>query len=131
MGVGVTSLGHLWTGRRRPHNHYVIGDPAYTTPTAYSVGTAGRRIPSTGDCGPQDGAAEKLLSTTLLGSLARGHGGGPQPFKGRVIWWSRGSYVPEQAPQGATGRGLGWSRGPRGPEEQHDFGGGSRGWNRD
>ena len=48
MGVGLTSLGHLWTGRRRPHNHYAIGDPADTTPTAHAVGTAGRRLPSTG-----------------------------------------------------------------------------------
>jgi hypothetical protein len=47
MGVGLTSLGHLWAGRRRPHNNYVIGNPADTTPTAYSVGTAGRRPPST------------------------------------------------------------------------------------
>ena len=31
-----------------------------------------------GDCGSQGGAAEELLTTTLLGSLARGHGGGPQ-----------------------------------------------------
>ena len=37
MGVGLTSLGHLWTGRRRPHNHYVIGDPADTTPIAFSA----------------------------------------------------------------------------------------------
>jgi hypothetical protein len=73
MGVGLTSLGHPWTGRRRSHNHYVIGDPADTTPTAHSVGTAGRRSPSTGDCGPPGGATEELLSTTLLGSLARGH----------------------------------------------------------
>jgi hypothetical protein len=27
MGVGLTGLGHLWTGRRRRHTHYVIGDP--------------------------------------------------------------------------------------------------------
>ena len=73
MGVGLTSLGHPLTGRKRPHNHYVIGDPADTTPTAHSVGTAGRRSPSTGDCGPPGGATEELLSTTLLGSLARGH----------------------------------------------------------
>ena len=73
MGVGLTSLGHPWTGRRRPHNHYVIGDPADTTPTAHSVGTAGRRSPSTEDCWPPGGATEELLSTTLLGSLARGH----------------------------------------------------------
>ncbi len=37
MGVGLTSLGHPWTGRRRPHTHNVIGDPADTTPTAHSV----------------------------------------------------------------------------------------------
>ena len=73
MGVGLTSLGHPWTGRRRPYNHYVIGNPADTTPTAHSVGTAGCRSPSTGDCGPPGGATEELLSTTLLGSLARGH----------------------------------------------------------
>ena len=41
------------------------------------------------------------------------------------------SVVLDVPPQGAMGRGLGWSRGPYGPEEQHDFGGGSRGWNRD
>jgi len=70
-------------------------------------------------------ATAELLGTTRLGITDCG------PFKGRVFWWSRGSYVPEQAPLGATGRGLGWSRGPHGPEEQHDFGGGSRGWNRD
>ncbi len=52
MGAGLTSLGHPWTGRRRPHNHYVIGDPADTTPTAHSVGTAGRKSPLTGDCLP-------------------------------------------------------------------------------
>jgi hypothetical protein len=40
MGVGLTSLGHLWTGRGRPHNHYVIADSADTTPTALSVGVA-------------------------------------------------------------------------------------------
>ena len=74
MGVGLTSLGHLWTGRRRPHNHIVIGDPADTTQIAHSVGTVGRRIPATGDCGTQGGAAEELLSTTLLGSRATGHG---------------------------------------------------------
>ena len=173
MGVGLTSLGHPWTGRRRPHNHYVIGDPANKTSTAHSVGTAGCRSPSTGDCRPQGIATEELLSTTLLGPLARGrktdhsgaarvqrcpappaadptgnagHGAEPRrscsattpsrrvgrrprwgncwpqyvpaataellgttrlgntdcgPFKGRVLWWSRGSYVPEQAPQGA------------------------------
>ena len=70
-------------------------------------------------------ATAELLGTTRLGITDC------RPFKGRVLWWSRGSYVPEQAPQGATGRGLGWSQGPHGPEEQHDFGGGSRGWNRD
>ena len=42
-------------------------------------------------------------------------------FKGRVLWWSCGSYVPEQAPQGAMDHGLGWSRWPYGQEEQHDF----------
>ena len=70
-------------------------------------------------------ATAELLGTTRLGITDCGL------FKGRVLWWSRGSYVPEQAPQGAMGLGLGWSRGPYGPEEQHDFGGGSRGWNRD
>ena len=70
-------------------------------------------------------ATAELLGTTRLGITDCG------PFKGRVFWWSRGSYVPEQAPLGATGRGLGRSRGPHGPEEQHDFGGGSRGWNHD
>ena len=59
-------------------------------------------------------ATAELLGTTRLGITYHG------PFKGRVLWWSRGSYVPEQAPQGAMGRGLGWN----GPEEQHDFGSG-------
>ena len=67
----------------------------------------------------------ELLGTTRLGITYHG------PFKGRVLWWSRGSYVPEQAPQVAMGRGLRGSRGPYGPDEQHDFEGGSRGWNRD
>ena len=37
MGVGLTSLGHLWAGRRRPHNNYVIGNPADTTPIVHSA----------------------------------------------------------------------------------------------
>ena len=51
-------------------------------------------------------ATAELLGTTRLGITDCG------PFKGRVLWWSRGSYVPEQAPQllraadsdGAAGR---------------------------
>ena len=66
-------------------------------------------------------ATAELLGTMRLGDTDCG------PFKGRVLWWSRGSYVPEQAPQGAMDHGLGWSRGPYGPEEQHDFGGESGG----
>jgi hypothetical protein len=176
MGVGLTSLGHLWTGRRRPHNHYVIGDSADTTSTAHSVGTAGRSLPPTG--GPSatrrsyGGAAEhdaarfagqgprRRTTAELLGcnksrhrrpqaqpgmlAIGRSRGGAARqlrhlgapaadldggtasqvrttaevfgttrlgitdcgPFKGRVFWWSRGSYVPEQAPQGAMGSGL-------------------------
>ena len=47
--------------------------------------------------------ATALLGTARLGDTDCG------PFKGRVLWWSRGSYVPEQAPQttdsdGAAGR---------------------------
>ena len=49
----MTSLGHLWTGRRRLHSHYVIGDPANTTPIANS---ARRRRPTD----PSDGG---LLAT--------------------------------------------------------------------
>jgi hypothetical protein len=65
MGVGLTSLGHPWTGQRRPHNHYVIGDPADTTPTAHSVGTAGRRAPTTGDRWPPGAATEELLRCSV------------------------------------------------------------------
>ena len=37
MGVSFTSPGHLWAGQRRPHNHYITGDPADLTPIAYSA----------------------------------------------------------------------------------------------
>ena len=90
MGVGLTSLGHLWAGRRRPHNNYVIGNPADTTPIVHSAehyaaraagqrplggpqrscsgatipGPAGRR--PNRDCGPQGGAAEELLGNYAI-----------------------------------------------------------------
>ncbi len=53
-------------------------------------------------------ATVELLGTTRLGDTDC------VPFKGRVLWWSRRSYVPEQAPQGAMDHRLGWSRGPYG-----------------
>ena len=160
MGVGLTSLGHLWAGRRRPHNNYVIGNPADTTPIVHSAehyaaraagqrpqggpqwscsgatipGPAGRR--PNRDCGPQGGAAEELLGNyaisarrpqTSMGELRAKCGprrsclvlrdsASPTAdlLKGRVFWWSCGSYVPEQAPQGAMGCGIGWSRGSTG-----------------
>ena len=90
MGVGLTSLGHLWAGRRRPHNNYVIGNTADTTPIVHSAehyaaraagqrphggpqwncsgatipGPAGRR--PNRDCGPQGGAAEELLGNYAI-----------------------------------------------------------------
>ena len=93
MGVGLTSLGHLWAGRRRPHNNYVICNPADTTPIVNSAehyaaraagqrplggpqrncsdatipGPAGRRPNRTNqDCGPQGGAAEELLGNYAI-----------------------------------------------------------------
>ena len=66
-------------------------------------------------------ATAELLGATRLGITDCGS------FKGRVLWWSCGSYVPEQAPQGAMVCGLGWSHWPFWPEDQHDFGGGSHG----
>ncbi len=49
-----------------------------------------------------------------------------RPFKGRMLWWSRWNYVPEQATpsQDAMDCRLGRSRRQYEPEEQHDF----RGW---
>jgi hypothetical protein len=49
-------------------------------------------------------ATAELLGTTQLGDTDC------RPFKGRVLWWSCGSYVPEQAPQGAMDCGLRLSR---------------------
>jgi hypothetical protein len=65
-------------------------------------------------------ATAELLGTTRLGDTDCG------PFKGRVLWWSCWSYVPEQEPKGAMDCGLGWSRGRYGLEKQHDFRAGSR-----
>ena len=54
----------------QPLRHRGVGEPADIPPIAYSA----RQDPNGGDCGPHGGATEELLSTTLLGSLARGHG---------------------------------------------------------
>ena len=98
---GLRALGRSRGGAARQLRH--LGAPA----ADLDGGTASQVL-----------ATAELLGTTRLGITDCG------PC---VLWWSRGSYVPEQAPQGTMGRGLGWSRGPYGPEEQHDFGGGSRG----
>ncbi len=67
-----------------------------------------------GELGAKVRATAELLGTTRLCDTDYG------PFKGRVLWRSRGSYVQEQAPQGAMEHGLGWSRRPYGQEQQAD-----------
>ncbi len=58
MGVGLTSLGHPWTGRRRPQNHYTTGIGDHTL-----LGTAGSRPP-----GPNSGGLLAIGRATWQGS---------------------------------------------------------------
>ena len=93
MVVGLTSLGHLWTGRRIPHNHYVIGDPADTTLTAYFVRHCRQQAP---DC------------WGLL-AIGRGHRGAAEHY---VAWLSgqRLQGGPQRRCLGATIPGTAGSR---------------------
>ena len=62
------NMGHLWAGRRRPHNNYVIGNPADTTPIVHSAWA--QRFPAppaadpTGTAGHRAEPQRSCLATT-------------------------------------------------------------------
>ncbi len=86
MGVGLTSLGHPWTGRRRLHNHYVISDPTDTTPTAHPVRHRRPQAPNGGGLlvnGRSHGGAAEHYAAWFAGQ--RPQGGLQQSCSGATI----------------------------------------------
>ncbi len=102
MGVGLTSLG-LWDIPGQDRKDLTATTSLATPPIRLRLhtlfGTAGCRPPTVEDCWPSGGATEELLTTTLLGSLARGH----KADYSRAAWVQRYPALPAADQTGNAG----------------------------